>query len=177
MCQCRSIVRTVTHHSHQLTGSLFFLNVIHLVFRFGFSNKVVHTGLLGNIFGGQRVVTGYHYRLHTHLTQTLETFFDTRFDNILQFDDTGNLLVDTNHQRSTTVCRNGLDNILRILRELVTGLHGDTTDSVESTLADFSTVFQVDTGTLRLSRKLNHVCTFGVQGTHTYTHFTSQFND
>ena len=55
--------------------------------------------------------------------------------------------------RSTTVCRNGLDNILRILRELVTGLHGNTTDSVESTLADFSTVFQVDTGALRLSRK------------------------
>lgn len=40
-------------------------------------------GFFSDIFCGQRIITGYHYRLHTHLTQTFKTFLDTRFDDIL----------------------------------------------------------------------------------------------
>ena len=93
--QSRSIICTITHHRNQLTSLLLFLDIFHLILRFSFSDEIIHTGFFCNIFSSQRVITCYHNRFYTHFTQTFKTLLNTRFDNILQFNNSYNILVYT----------------------------------------------------------------------------------
>nr|GFD16556.1 hypothetical protein [Tanacetum cinerariifolium] len=50
------VVGTVAHHRHQLAALLLGADVLHLVLRLGFGNKVIDTCFFGNKLGGERVV-------------------------------------------------------------------------------------------------------------------------
>ena len=103
LSQSGSIIRTVPHHCHQFAGLLFLLDIFHFIFRLRFGNKIIDTCLFCNIFGSQRVITGHHHCLHSHFAQAFETFLNTRFDDILQFDNTRHFPINTYHQRRTTI--------------------------------------------------------------------------
>ena len=177
LSQCRGIVRTIAHHGNQLTSSLFFLDVIHLVFGLSLRNKIIYAGFLCNIFGCQRVITGYHYRFYTHLAQTFETFYDTGFYDILQFYDTGYFLIDTYHKRSTAVTGYLINNFFRFFGERIPSFGRNIAYRIISTFTNLRSVFQVDTRTFRFGRKFDHLGTFGIQTSHTHTDFVSQLNN
>jgi len=103
LCQRRSIIRSVSHHCNQFPGLLLLLDIFHFIFRPSFSNKIIYSSFFSNIFCCQRVVTGHHNRLHTHFAQTFETLLNTRFDNILQFNNAYYFPIDTYHQRCTAI--------------------------------------------------------------------------
>ena len=60
--------RQVTHHGHQLAGRLFPTDVIHLVFRLGFGDEVIHTRFFGHVLCRQGIVSRYHHRFDTHFS-------------------------------------------------------------------------------------------------------------
>src|ERR1700754_4801834 len=103
--QCRRIIGSIAHHRHQLSTRLLLPDIVHLIFRFCFGNKIIHTSLIGNEFCCQGIVSGNHHRLYTHLAKTLKTLADTRLDDILQFYHTHYLGITTHHQRSAAIRR------------------------------------------------------------------------
>ena len=103
LSQSRSIIGSIPHHCHQFTGLLLLLDIFHFIFRLGFGNKIIHTCLLCNIFGSQRIIAGHHNRFHSHLAQAFETFLNARLDDILQFNHSRHFLVYTYHQGRTTI--------------------------------------------------------------------------
>ena len=103
LCQCRSIICTVSHHCHQFTGLLLFLDIFHLIFRLSLSYKIIHTSLFCDILCCQRIISSHHHRLHSHLAKAFETFLNTWFDDVLQLNNAGHLPVDTHYQRCTAV--------------------------------------------------------------------------
>ena len=62
------------------------LDQLHLRLGSRFGEVVVHTGFLGDCRGGERVVTGDHYRANTAGAQLGESFGDALFDDVLEFD-------------------------------------------------------------------------------------------
>ena len=85
--QCRGVVRAVARHGNQLARLLLAADVFELVLGTGLGDEVVDAGLLGDVFGRQRIVARHHHGLHAHPAQPLEAFADARLDDVLQLDD------------------------------------------------------------------------------------------
>ena len=171
------IIGSVSHHGNQFAGLLFFLDILHFILRLCFGNEIIHTGFFGNIFGGQRVVTGHHDRLHPHFTKTFKAFLDARLDNVLQFYDSQYRFIDTHYQRGTAIARNDGNRFFHFFREFIPRAFHNPTNRIERTFADLSTVLQVDTGTFGFGRKLNHVGSRSIEVAHTMSVLTPQLDD
>ena len=156
LCESRSIVRTVAHHGHQFAPALLAPDVFEFVFRFGLGDKIVHPCLFRYILCRKRVVARYHHRFDTHLAQTLETFADTGFDDILQFDDSHDTVVLANDERRTAVFGNPAYGLVDSIRILVACLGHDAPYGFRGSFADTHTVRHVHARTLRFGRKVHH---------------------
>ena len=80
------VVGAVAGHRHQPAFGLLLADDADFVFRFGLGDEIVDTGLVGDRFGGQRVVAGDHDRADAHRPQFGEALLHARFDGVLEID-------------------------------------------------------------------------------------------
>ena len=174
LCQSRCIIGSVTHHGNEFTVLLLSLDVVHLVLRLSLGNEIIHSRFLCYIFGSQRIVTSHHNCLHTHLMQALKTLTDSLFDDVLEFDYSNNFFVDSHYKRCTAVASYGCHETRDMLGEGVAGFLCYMAHGIKGSLANLCAVLQDDARRLRLSCKLNHTCTLGVQCPHLKSVVASQ---
>ena len=80
------VVRAVTGHGDQMAFGLFLADALQFFFRRRLGHEIVYTGFSGDGCGGQWIVAGDHHRSDSHLAQLRETFLDSAFDDVFQFD-------------------------------------------------------------------------------------------
>ena len=84
LSQCRRVVGAVAGHRHQLAFGLFAANQVHLVFRRGLRQKIVHTRFARDRGSGQRIVAGDHHGPDAHRAQLIEALAHAAFHDVLQ---------------------------------------------------------------------------------------------
>ena len=154
--QRRGVVRAVAHHGHQLARLLFAADVFELVLGTGLGDEVVDAGLLGDVFGRQRIVARDHHGLHAHPAQPLEAFADARLDDVLQLDDARDPFVFADYERCAAVFGDGAHGGCDSGRAGVFVLGGDAEDCFGGSLADAASVGHVDARTLGFGGEFHH---------------------
>ncbi len=68
-----------------------------------FGQEVVHAGLLGDLCRGEAIVAGHHHRRDPHPAQLLEAGAHPLLDDVLQVDDSEDVVVATDRQRRASL--------------------------------------------------------------------------
>ena len=103
--QRRRVVGAVACHGHQPAFGLVLANQLELVFRRGFSQKVVNACLGRNGGGGELVVTGNHDGLDAHAAQFAKALLDAGLDDVLELNNAEHSFSVGHRQRRAAAAR------------------------------------------------------------------------
>ena len=110
--QGRGVVGAVAHHGDELAAGLFLADVGELGLGRRLGDEVVDAGLVGDRFGRQRIVAGDHDDPQPHLAEPGEPFADALLEDVLELDQSDDLIAGRHGQRGCALRGDRIDRLL-----------------------------------------------------------------